>query len=391
MTSLDGIRVLDFGWVWAGALPGQMLSFLGAEVIKVESRKRIDFMRLGPPIVGDVPDIEQQPMFHNVNRGKLSFSLNIGHPEARELALDLVEKCDVVIENFSPGVLDRMGLGHQDMKKRRPDLVTLSLSGGGRTGGLSNLRSYASTIAAYSGMDSLCGYSGEEPLGIQQSYQDPNASLFGALGVISALLRRNRTGEGDHIDLAQMEAGLATVGEAMAAIDLFGSLDAPVGNAAWGDSLIHKMFRCAGDDNWLAVEVQNIRQLRDLAGLLGEASDATVGRLERQLASWCLERNHLDAMLQLQSNGVPAGAVTTVADRFSDVHYQQRGAYIETEHPVIGWEVVYGEPFKRLGESSKCSVGRAPLLGEHNEYVVCDILGKSRAKLAELTKAQVVY
>lgn len=387
---LDGIRVLDFGWVWAGALPGQMLAFLGAEVIKVESSKRIDYMRLGPPIVGDKPDPEQQPMFHNVNRGKHSFSLNLQAEGARELVLDLVEHCDVVIENFSPGVLDRLRLNYEHLRERRPDLVMLSLSGGGQTGELSNLRSYASTISAYSGLDSLCGYPGEEPTGIQQSYADPNASLFGTVGIVAALVRRNRTGLGDHIDLAQLDAGLATVGEAMAALDLFGHIDTPLGNRTWGDAIIHATFRCAGEDDWVAVSVENEEAMGRLARLLEIDGEADAGALEDELRRWCGDRGHIEAMRTLQGAGVAAGAVTTAADRFGDDHFRDRGAYIETEHPVIGWEVVYGEPFRWIEGASNTPIRRAPLLGEANEYVVCELLGRSKEELRRLVADEVV-
>jgi benzylsuccinate CoA-transferase BbsF subunit len=368
-----------------------MLAFMGAEVIKVESSKRIDYMRLGPPIVGDKPDPEQQPMFHNVNRGKQSFSLNLQAEGARELVLELVEHCDVVIENFSPGVLDRLDLTYDHLRERRPDLVMLSLSGGGQSGDLSNLRSYASTISAYSGLDSLCGYPGEEPVGIQQSYADPNASLFGALGILSALIRRNRTGSGDHIDLAQLDAGLAAVGEAMAALDIFGDIDTPLGNGAWGDALIHDSFRCAGEDDWVAVSVESEEALFRLAGLLGEEGAGDPAALEVRLRAWCADRSHIEAMRTLQEAGVAAGAVTTAGDRFGDDHFRARGAYIETEHPVIGWEVVYGSPFHFLDDdSSENEIRRAPLLGEANRYVVCDILGKTEEELDRLVAAEIV-
>lgn len=186
---LQGVRVLDFGWVWAGAVPGQMLAFLGAEVIKVETRKRLDYMRQGRAIVKDAPDTEQQPMFHNINRGKLSLSIDFTTEAGRDLLLDLAAHCDVAIQNFAPGVLDRYGLGYEALRERRPDLVMLSLSGGGQQGPLRELRSYASTIAAFSGLDSLCGYPGEEPLGVQQSYPDPNASLHGAVAILAEIGR----------------------------------------------------------------------------------------------------------------------------------------------------------------------------------------------------------
>lgn len=385
---LEGVRVLDFGWVWAGAVPGQTLAFLGAEVIKIETRNRLDYMRLGPPIIGDKPDPEQQPMFHNVNRGKLSLTVDYRTPEGRDLLLELVEKCHVVIENYSPGVLGRAGLSYDDLRARRPDLVMLSLSGGGQTGGLSELRSYASTIAAYSGLDSLCGYPGEEPLGLQQSYPDPNASLHGVAALVAALVRRKRTGKGDHIDMSQVEAGLASVGEAMVMADLFGEVPGTLGNQPPAGEVVYGSFRCAGADNWVAVSVENDEQAQALARLLGVEADPAA--LHAALTDWCTGRDHTEAMEQLQHAGVPAGAVTTAEDRFSNPHYQSRGAYAETEHPVIGWEVVYREPWLWHGSEAP-TVGRAPLMGEANSYVVRELLGRSDAEYQRLVDDKILY
>jgi len=387
---LDGLKVLDFGWVWAGALPGQLLSFLGAEVIKVESRKRVDFMRLGPPIVGDKPDPDQQPMFHNINRGKLSLSLDLQHPEARKLILDLVEHCGVAIENFSPGVMTKLGFDYETLITRRPDLVMLSLSGGGQAGPLTHLRTYASTISAFCGLDSLCGYPGEPPLGVQQSYPDPHASMFGALGILAALHRRAATGKGDHIDLAQMDAGLTTVGEAMAALDLFGTLERPLtGEARNSGSVFKRTLRCDGEDNWVLVEARTLDEWQALAQVVGYTG-SDIPAVAEPLERWCLRRDHLQAMRDLQDAGVPAGAVTTAADRFSDPHFRARNTYIETEHPIIGWEVVYGDPVHWLSGGTHVEVGRAPLLGESNRYVVCDILGRSQEEYDRLVAAEVL-
>ena len=164
--ALAGYRVLDFGWVLAGAIPGMVLADMGAEVIKVETQQRLDYMRLGRPIVGDQPDPEQNPMFHNVNRGKLSVTLNIGEPEAVDLAKRLVEKCDVVIENFSPGVMDRLGLGYETLRAIKPDIIMASISSTGQEGPLRDLRAYAPSIGALSGLDSTMGYEGGGPLGL---------------------------------------------------------------------------------------------------------------------------------------------------------------------------------------------------------------------------------
>ena len=386
---LEGVRVLDFGWVWAGAVPGQMLAFLGAEVIKVETRKRLDYMRQGRAIVKHAPDTEQQPMFHNINRGKLSLSIDFTTDEGRDLLLDLVERCDVAIENFAPGVLDRYGLGYEALRARRPDLVMLSMSGGGQRGPLRELRSYASTIAAFSGLDSLAGYPGEAPLGVQQSYPDPNASLHGAVALLAALIRRRHTGRGDHIDLSQLAAGLQTSAEAMAWLDLFDEVPASLGNAPPNEEPIHDCFRCAGDDEWVAVAAEDDADLEALAGLLSApAGDAVAVR--SALEGWCAEREPRRAMEELQAAGVPAGAVTTAKDRFEDPHYRARSTYIETEHPSIGWELVYRAPWIWPQEIPLAN-NRAPLMGEHNEYVVCELLGRPREDLERLVEQQVLY
>jgi benzylsuccinate CoA-transferase BbsF subunit len=389
---LNGVRVLDFGWVWAGAVPGQMLSFLGAEVIKVETRKRLDYMRVGRPIVGTEPDPEQQPMFHNVNRGKRSFTVDFRSDAGRELILELVRHCDVAIENFAPGVLERAGLHYEALAERRPDLVMLSLSGGGQEGPLRDLRSYASTIAAYSGLDSLAGYPGETPIGIQQAYPDPNASLHGAFALLAALYRRARTGAGEHIDMSQLEAGLATVGEAMVAVDLRGGEDPPLlGNDGYGGEAFQACVRCAGEDAWLTVHAEDDEDLRRLAGFLGVAAPVPGGGTEpvaQALARWCERHEHIEAMEALQAAGIAAGAVTNAGDRFHNRHYRERSTYLETEHPVIGWEMVYREPWLWWGETAP--VGRAPLMGEDNEYVIRQLLGRSAEEYAQLVESGVL-
>jgi benzylsuccinate CoA-transferase BbsF subunit len=387
---LAGIRVLDFGWVWAGALPGQILAFLGAEVIKVETRTRLDYMRVGRPIIGNEPDPEQQPMFHNINRGKLSLTVNFREPAGRDLLLDLVEECDVVVENYAPGVMAKYGLDYDTLRQRRPDLIMLSLSGGGQRGPLRDLRTYAGTVSAYSGLDSLCGYEGEEPVGLQQSYPDPNASLHAALGLLALIVRRKRTGQGDHLDIAQMTAALAATGEAMAYDDLFGEELGSLGNSAPDGEPLYGTYPCAGEDEWVAVEASTDEAMTRLRRLLAVPDSAPAQDVAAALTVWCGGRSHVAAMEELQQAGIAAGAVTTAEDRFANRHYRARGTYQETEHPVIGWEVVYGEPWKWSKGVSSSSIKRAPMLGEANEYVVLDLLGRDRAEYEALVESGVL-
>jgi benzylsuccinate CoA-transferase BbsF subunit len=152
---LSGYRVVDFGWVWAGAVPGHILADMGAEVIKIESRKRLDYMRKGRPIIGTKKDPEQNPMFHNVNRNKLSLTIDMKHPKGISLLEKLIAKSDVVIENYSPGVLDKLGLGYENIKKVNEKIVMIAMSAAGQYGPLKDIRTYATMIAGLSGMDSM--------------------------------------------------------------------------------------------------------------------------------------------------------------------------------------------------------------------------------------------
>ena len=215
---LSGYRVLDFGWVLAGALPGMILADMGAQVIKVESHKRMDYMRLGRPIIGDEPDPEQNPMFHNVNRGKLSITLNTSEPKALTLVKELVPHCDILIENFSPGVMGRLGLSYEALKAINPRLIMASISSNGQSGPLRDLRAYAPSIGALSGLDSTIGYKPDEtaagrPLGLKHAYGDICGALHSVFAILSALYKRLETGQGQYIDLSMLRATVSTMGQ----------------------------------------------------------------------------------------------------------------------------------------------------------------------------------
>ena len=229
---LSGYRVLDFGWVLAGAVPGMILADMGAEVIKVETRQRMDYMRLGRPIIGDQPDPEQNPMFHNVNRGKRSITLNTAQPEAVELAKRLAAECDVVIENFSPGVMERIGLGYETLSHDNPRLVMASITSNGQTGPLRDLRAYAPSIGALSGLDSTMGYEPAEgetgrPLGLKHAYADLCGALHAVFAITSALHQRRRTGLGRYIDVSMLRATVATMGAGLMEYELTGRVPQP--------------------------------------------------------------------------------------------------------------------------------------------------------------------
>ena len=399
---LSGYRVLDFGWVLAGALPGMVLADMGAEVIKVETRQRLDYMRLGRPIVGDQPDPEQNPMFHNVNRGKLSVTLNVAEPDAVELVQRLVARCDVVIENFSPGVMDRLGLGYDVLRAIKPDIIMASISSTGQEGPLRDLRAYAPSIGSLSGLDSTMGYEGGGPLGLKHAYGDICGALHAVFAIASALFHRSRTGQGQYIDVSMLRATVVTQGVGLMERALTGRSLQPRGNydptmAPYGN------YPCAGDDRWVSIAVRSEAEWQSLVQAMGSPSWAGDDRfgsqyrrqrhrreLDALVSQWTIQYEPDAATELLQSHGVAAAPVLGAEERLFHPHFMERGLYSDTEHPALGAEPVFNLMWN-LSKSPSRLRRHAPLLGEHNREVLCGYLGLGEAELTELEERRVVY
>ena len=404
---LDGYRVLDFGWVLAGAVPGMILADMGAEVIKVETRQRMDYMRLGRPIIGDHPDPEQNPMFHNVNRGKRSITLNTTRPEAVELARRLASQCDVVIENFSPGVMERLGLDYETLSRDNPRLVMASITSNGQTGPLRDLRAYAPSIGALSGLDSTMGYEasggeGGRPLGLKHAYADLCGALHAVFAITSALHQRTRTGRGQYIDVSMLRATVATMGAGLMEYELTGRVPQPRGNydpvmAPYGN------YPCQGDDEWVSVAVRTEEEWRGLVNAMGSPAWADEPifasrysrlnhrrELDARLSEWTKAQTAWDATELLQANGVAAFPVLDAEGRLFNPHFQERGLYSEIEHPALGAEPVFNLMWQ-LSRTPPRIRRHAPLLGEHNNEVFCGLLGLQEAEVSRLQEEQVIW
>ena len=406
---LDGYRVLDFGWVLAGAVPGMILADMGAEVIKVETRQRMDYMRLGRPIIGDQPDPEQNPMFHNVNRGKRSITLNTTHPEAVELARRLSAECDVVIENFSPGVMERLGLDYPTLSRDNPRLVMASITSNGQTGPLRDLRAYAPSIGALSGLDSTMGYEaadgegrGGRPLGLKHAYADLCGALHAVFAITSALHQRQRAGRGQYIDVSMLRATVATMGAGLMEHELTGRVPQPRGNydpvmAPYGN------YPCQGEEEWVSIAVRTEEEWRGLVEAMGRPAWAAEPifaaryarlnhrqELDARLSEWTRERTPWEATELLQAHGVAAFPVLDAEGRLFNPHFQERGLYSDIEHPALGTEPI----FNLMWQLSRTPPGiqrHAPLLGEHNREVFCGLLGLDEEDLSRLEEEQVIW
>ena len=405
--ALADYRVLDFGWVLAGAIPGMVLADMGAEVIKVETRQRLDYMRMGRPIVGDQPDPEQNPMFHNVNRGKLSVTLNIGESEAVELAKRLVAKCDVVIENFSPGVMDRLGLGYETLRAIKPDIIMASISSTGQDGPLRDLRAYAPSIGALSGLDSTMGYEGSGPLGLKHAFGDICGALHAVFAIVSALYRRNRTGEGQYIDVSMLRATVVTQGAGLMEHALTGRALQPRGN--YDPTMVpYGNYPCApspdgNDDKWISIAVATESEWQGLVSVMGSPAWAKDQRFSSQYRRQ-RHRRELDALLSqwtaghdpdaltdlLQSHSVAAAPVLSAEERLFHPHFMERGLYRDIDHPALGAEPIFNLMW-RLSKTPSAVRRHAPLMGEHNRQVLCGTLDLSESEVEELEGRQVVY
>ncbi len=406
---LEGIRVLDFGTAWAGPMAGHILADMGAEVIKVESRSQIDGIRLGRPIVGD--DIaggdkgrwaDMQPMFHGLNRNKYGITVNLKRPEGMALIKELVKKIDVVMDNSSPGVMKRLGLDYESVRKIKPDIISISLSGLGGYGPFSNATTYAPTITALSGFNSLLGYYGEPVLGgAASAYGDANASIHGAFAVLAALYYRKRTGEGQHIDVAEVEVGTYTLGEAILDYTMNRRIAGPQGNNHPGVAP-HNSYRCKGDDRWISIAIKTEEEWKSFCQAIGNPDWAKEQRfadafsrlnnreeLDKLITEWTVNYTPYEAMEILQRAGVAGVPVMNVEDQYFDPHFKERQTFVEVEHPLVGLEVLYGFPFK-LSKTPGVIHRVCPSLGEHNDYVFRELLGLSQDEIDQLIKDKVL-
>lgn len=397
---LQGIRVADFTWVWAGPFCTLQLAHLGAEVIRIESATRTCVTRLLPPWPDGRPGPNRSGYFNQYNQGKQSIALDLSREEARAVARDLIRQSDVVVENFAAGVMDRMGLGYDVCRSLRPDVVMIALSGYGATGPESHYVSYGPAQVPLSGFSSLTGYRGFRPMHIGISYGDPTAGLQGAFAVLAALFHRRRTGEGQYIDLSQWESTMALLPEGLLAESFEGRVPERDGNhdTLWAP---HAVYRCDGEDRWVSIAIASDEEWRALARVvepawLGDRELATAaGRKRREeeiderLGSWCSSRSREEVTQVLQQAGVPALPVMDARDLHDDPHLAERGFFVELAHPEVGVRRHLGIPY-RLAGSPLAVTRAAPCLGQDTDDVLTRVLGYDEARVAELRASGVL-
>ncbi|HEX4091836.1 MAG TPA: CoA transferase [Trebonia sp.] len=416
---LAGIRIFDFSWFLASAGGTRFLTALGAECIKVEWKDSPDTrMAAMAPVggraareaaTGPLPGVTDPSMggqFNNKNAGKRGLSLNVRHPEGLQIARRLIAMSDIVAEGFSPGVLDRWGLGYDELRRIRPDIIYAQQSGMGTAGRYGRLRAVGPVAAALSGVSEMSGLPEPAmPAGWGYSYLDWIGAYSFATAMLAALYHRDRTGQGQWIDASQTESGIYISGGAILEWSATGRAPERTGNHSPQRSAApHAIYRCAGEDRWIAIACTTDAEWAALAALIGQewtagyptlASRLAGQRdLDRQLEGWTRDRDGYQLMEELQSHGVPAGVCQTAGDRCDrDPQLAHLNWLTEVEGSKIGRWPVAEFPVK-LSETPASIGGSlnrgAPCYGEDNEWVLGELLGMSKAEMTRLADEGVI-
>jgi Predicted acyl-CoA transferases/carnitine dehydratase len=392
---LAGLRVLDFTWVGAGALATKLLADLGADVIKMESRARPDNLRLAPPYRPGANNLEGSGYFASRNSSKRSFALDMRESRARALALRLAAQASVVASNFRPGIMERWGLSYDAIRAVNPGVIYLTMPMQGADGPHASFTGFGATISALSGLVSLSGLDDRLPVGTGTHFPDhvPNPG-HALVALLAAIYHQAQTGEGQAIEVSQLESTVNVIGPTIVAAGLGDPEPRRSGNRAAGASP-RGVFPCLGEDRWCAISCRTDAAWQSAAAILGhpewlaDVRFATLldrkqheDALEREIADATRSRDRTELVASLRHAGVPAAAVNTSADILADPDLVARGYWQRLRHPVIGEVTIARPPF--LLDREAPELRRPPLLGEHTAEVARDLLGLSDDEIARL-------
>lgn len=398
---LDGIRVADFCWAWAGPYGALQLAHLGADVIRIESAKRLCPSRLIPPWPDNESGVNRAGYFNQYNQGKRSLTLDLKAPEAIDIAKTLVSKSDIVMNNFASGVMEKLGVGYDVLRRIKPDIIMVSLPGYGTSGPEKDFVSYGPPQVAQSGLSALTGYVGGPPMMAGFSYGDPNGGVHATFAVMAALLHREKTGQGQYIDLSQWEAAIMLLPEALMDHSMNGTQPERMGNRD-PHMAPHGVFRSKGDDRWVSLSVRDEAEWQRLCEVMGQpelSSDARFATLaarkeneaalEEIVTAWTQERTADETTQALQNAGIPAYPAVDAIDMVNSPHVGSRDYFVELEHPEVGTRRHMGIPWTM--SRTPCEIRRpAPCLGQDTDAVLTEIVGLSQAEIAALREKDIL-
>lgn len=392
--ALEGIKVADFTWAGVGPITSKYLADHGATVVHVESHSRLDICRGIRPFHNNIPHPDRTGIFANFNSSKCSISLDLNKPRGQELALELIKWADVVVESYTPKAMKAWGLDYESVRRVKPDIVYLSTCMQGQYGPHSSYRGWGFQAASLAGAYHISGWPDRKPSPPYGAYTDFVNPPFGVTALLAALDYRRRTGKGQHIDQSQLETALHMFAPAIMDYALSGRIAARNGNRL-PYAAPHGAYRCQGDDRWCTIAVFSDEEWRAFCKATGEppwTSDprfsTLLGRkrnedeLDRLVEEWASSHSAEEVMAIMEAAGVAAGVVQNTRDLYQDPQLAHRGHFRWLQHSVMG-SVPYDGPAFRLPKTPD-QQSASPALGEHNEYVLKEILGLSDDEIADL-------
>jgi benzylsuccinate CoA-transferase BbsF subunit len=407
---LSGIRVIALEFMWAGPLNTQMLANLGAEVIKVEHHQaRGPAEAAGQPGLllrafadgdsGETP-WNRSGFFNQFALGKLSLVMDLVHPRGKELFLKLVEISDVVQDNYSARVMPNFGLDYPDLREVNPGIIMVRQSGFGVVGPYKDYIAGGCPTGVHGGLPFYHGYHDDEPMRPESCIVDPWAGIHACSAVLAALYQRRRTGRGQFIDSGQCESVATVLGDRVLGYQMKSNNPPRIGNRH-NFMAPHNCYPCRGEDKWIAIAVDSDDEWSALCRAMGDPPWTREERFSDQLSrsrnqdeldhligEWTRLHDHIELMHVLQDQGIAAGAVLDQEEVMSDPHLRERQCYVEIDHPETGIRSYALSPWKMSRAPQPAR--RAPLMGEHNGYVLVELLGLSEQEIAELEEEKII-
>lgn len=399
---LEGIRVCDFSWVGAGPSTTRLLAEFGADVIRLESKSRLDLLRLIGPYKDGIPGIERSGYFSNRNPNKRSIDINMKSPQARDLVVKLIQESDIVINNFTMGVMEKWNLGYEDCKAIKPDIIYVTMPTQGSTGPHKNYMGFGITMNALVGVHYLTGYPDKVPFGMGTNYPDhvPNPVHTG-FAITAALYHRRKTGQGQYIDVSQTEAALAVLPTAIMDYAANGKVQDRMGNRNLNVAP-HGVYATKGVRRWIAIAVYKQSEWEAFLNEMGnpewaksEKFSSTTNRLANQdeldqlIEEWTRKHEAYLLMDRLAKVGVRAGVLQNSKDLLEDPNLNERGFWAYLNHKEMRRNAYNVSP-AHLSKTPAELYSPAPLLGEHTDQVLKEVLGLSEAEIAKLREDNVI-
>jgi len=390
----EGLVVADFSWVGVGPISTKFLADHGARVIRIESEARPDVLRGNAPFKDRIPGLDRSQFYGDFNTSKESIALDLKQPGAIAIAKEIVARADVLVESFAPGVIGRMGLGYEEVRRINPGIVMVSTCLMGQTGPAAQLAGYGYHAGAIAGFYEVTGWPDLPPDGPWVAYTDTVAPRFISVLLAAALDHRRRTGEGRYLDVAQIETALHFLAPELLDLQVNGVAATRIGNRS-RHAAPQGCYPCAEDDLWCAIAVDDDAQWLRLCAAIGRpdlAEDASLGsaagrllrhdELDAAIAEWTRSRTRAGVMTRLQAAGVPAGMVQRSRDLLEDPQYAAREFYRYLEHPVMGITPYAGHAYRIAGYANGPR-SPAPTLGEHTYQILSEFLGFDDERVAE--------